>query len=402
MYWQNSKFRSDFAEKIQVVIRSSRMICNFTAIEIENSIFRACQHDSDVYFQQIYDLTVYIKKQKNNEYLTQDVINNPTEALRKFIDNARNLVAEPGVSKVAQTRTLTVAQSRVTSTAQTRTSSSAQTRVSSTTAQTRVLLPSQARIFQLPQTRVASASQPQKISRTERRILTSAELRLLTLAETLGSTSAEPRVSSTTAQTRVLPPTQAHIFPLPQTRVSSAEPRSNSALLDPVLSDREHYNLLKAQLRSNLAYYQESLGAVMRSKEQIGVPNLRTNPELTDQYLNSVFEYANLDVKLKTKLEDRSCSSVCYKEFKKVGRLLRKSTSTDSNCKMCLNRSSIAVPANAVLYSCGHNFLCHGCAMSYWNKGKSCGCEGCLVNCKVVCPICRVVIKDVIKSYSPI
>lgn len=82
--------------------------------------------------------------------------------------------------------------------------------------------------------------------------------------------------------------------------------------------------------------------------------------------------------------------------------MLRKTPSTDSNCKMCMNRSSIAVPANAVLYSCGHNFLCHGCAMSYWNKGKACGCDGCLINSKVVCPICRKAIKDVIKSYSPL
>ena len=277
---------------------------------------------------------------ENFEYLTQDVINNPTVALRKLIDNA-----ESSLSSVAQTHT----SSTVT---QTRTSSSARTRV----------LPS-------VQTRALPTAEPSVSSAAHSRVLPSTQTRIVP--------SVNARISSSSQQQRTL---------RTETRVS-AQPRSTSALLDPILSDKDHYNLLKARLRSDLASFKETIVAkdiILRSSWQFG-----------DQNSNSVFQYAN------PKLEDSSCSYVCYKEFKKVAKLLEKCPSTDSNCKMCINRSSIAVPANAVLYSCGHNFLCHGCAVSYWNKGKSCGCEGCLVNSKVVCPICRVAIKDVIKSYSP-
>lgn len=54
------------------VIRSSKMISNFTANEIEKCIFNAFQHDSEVYFQQIYDLTIYIRK--HSEYLIENKI----------------------------------------------------------------------------------------------------------------------------------------------------------------------------------------------------------------------------------------------------------------------------------------------------------------------------------------
>lgn len=101
-------------------------------------------------------------------------------------------------------------------------------------------------------------------------------------------------------------------------------------------------------------------------------------------------------------LEDKSCSDICFKEFKKVSKMLQLIPSSDADCKMCMNRFFTIVPANAVFYPCGHNFVCFKCANSYWNNGKACGCKGCLINSKVVCPICRVAIKDVIKSYSPL
>ncbi|CAO1312081.1 unnamed protein product [Diamesa serratosioi] len=228
-YWQNSKFRSDFTDQLQSVIRSSRMLSKFTATEIEKSIFNAFQHDYDEYFQQIYDLSIYINQHKNYENLTQDVINNPTKALIKLKGYASNFALE----------------------------------------------------------------------RKQREIK----------AQQLAA---------------------------------------------------EKLAKLKKDLEDNLN-----------------------------------------ELKRIKKLEEKSCSPICYKEFKKICKILQMIPSNDTDCKMCMNRFFMVVPANAVFYSCGHNFLCIDCANSYWNKGNSCGCKGCLVNTKVVCPICNVPIKDVIKSYSP-
>lgn len=119
-----------------------------------------------------------------------------------------------------------------------------------------------------------------------------------------------------------------------------------------------------------------------------------TRPRVTDGIANFRKEYIE-------ELRLKKCSDYCYKKFMELGKMLEVLPYNDSVCKMCMYQSSIAVPANAVFYSCGHNFLCHQCAMKYWNEGKSCGCAGCLVNSKVVCPICSEEIQDVIKSYCP-
>ncbi|KAF2359537.1 Neuralized repeat (NHR) domain [Trinorchestia longiramus] len=54
-----------------------------------------------------------------------------------------------------------------------------------------------------------------------------------------------------------------------------------------------------------------------------------------------------------------------------------------SECSVCYERH-----IDSVLYSCGHMCMCYTCAIQQW-KGRGGG----------VCPICRAVIKDVIRTY---
>ncbi len=52
-------------------------------------------------------------------------------------------------------------------------------------------------------------------------------------------------------------------------------------------------------------------------------------------------------------------------------------------CIVCLER-----PVDCVIYSCGHMCMCHSCAVQQW-RGRGGG----------FCPICRDVIRDVIKTF---
>ncbi len=52
-------------------------------------------------------------------------------------------------------------------------------------------------------------------------------------------------------------------------------------------------------------------------------------------------------------------------------------------CIVCLER-----PVDCVIYSCGHMCMCHGCAVQQW-RGRGGG----------FCPICREVIRDVIRTF---
>lgn len=54
-----------------------------------------------------------------------------------------------------------------------------------------------------------------------------------------------------------------------------------------------------------------------------------------------------------------------------------------SECTICYEK-----PVDCVLYTCGHMCMCFGCAMQQW-KGRGGG----------FCPICRVHIRDVIKTF---
>lgn len=54
-----------------------------------------------------------------------------------------------------------------------------------------------------------------------------------------------------------------------------------------------------------------------------------------------------------------------------------------SECSVCYERQ-----VDSVLYSCGHMCMCYTCALQQW-RGRGGG----------VCPICRAVIKDVIRTY---
>lgn len=55
-----------------------------------------------------------------------------------------------------------------------------------------------------------------------------------------------------------------------------------------------------------------------------------------------------------------------------------------SECSICYER-----PIDSVLYMCGHMCMCFECAVQQW-RGKGGG----------HCPMCRAVIRDVIRTYK--
>lgn len=55
-----------------------------------------------------------------------------------------------------------------------------------------------------------------------------------------------------------------------------------------------------------------------------------------------------------------------------------------TDCTICYEN-----PIDAVLYMCGHMCMCYECALQQW-RGKGGG----------HCPLCRAVIKDVIRTYK--
>lgn len=54
-----------------------------------------------------------------------------------------------------------------------------------------------------------------------------------------------------------------------------------------------------------------------------------------------------------------------------------------AECIICYTKK-----IDAVLYSCGHMSLCYDCALKQWRMGTG------------HCPLCRAVIKDVIRIYK--
>lgn len=57
---------------------------------------------------------------------------------------------------------------------------------------------------------------------------------------------------------------------------------------------------------------------------------------------------------------------------------------TGAECTICYEN-----PIDAVLYMCGHMCMCYDCARQQW-RGKGGG----------HCPLCRAVIRDVIRTYK--
>ncbi|KAJ8943711.1 hypothetical protein NQ314_009684 [Rhamnusium bicolor] len=55
-----------------------------------------------------------------------------------------------------------------------------------------------------------------------------------------------------------------------------------------------------------------------------------------------------------------------------------------AECTICYEHS-----IDAVLYMCGHMCMCYECALQQW-RGKGGG----------HCPLCRAVIRDVIRTYK--
>lgn len=55
-----------------------------------------------------------------------------------------------------------------------------------------------------------------------------------------------------------------------------------------------------------------------------------------------------------------------------------------TECTICCER-----PIDSVLYMCGHMCMCYDCAVQQW-RGKGGG----------HCPLCRAVIRDVIRTYK--
>lgn len=293
---------------------------------------------------------------ENSEHLTQVVLNNPTKALKQFNDNARKLVAEPCIP-VEAPRVPAVApripavESRI---------SVVEPRTLSELAQPRIL-PEIAQPHILPKSIV-----PRVLFKDEPFI----DL------EDISSSSEDESCTHYTMGRETLARKARSILLAAKPRPSSITKRDISVI-------QTH--------RGSLDH--EILAIPLGKKSSITLKEL---PGLigSDAKPNRRIMDGELSIK--------NCSDHCYKKFMELGKMLEVLPYNDSVCKMCMHQSSIAVPANAVFYSCGHNFLCHHCAMNYWNDGKSCGCAGCLVNSKVVCPICSVEIQDVIKSYGPL
>jgi protein neuralized len=59
-------------------------------------------------------------------------------------------------------------------------------------------------------------------------------------------------------------------------------------------------------------------------------------------------------------------------------------TTSGNECSICYERS-----IDSVLYMCGHMCMCYECAVQQW-RGKGGG----------HCPLCRAVIRDVIRTYK--
>lgn len=55
-----------------------------------------------------------------------------------------------------------------------------------------------------------------------------------------------------------------------------------------------------------------------------------------------------------------------------------------AECTICYEN-----PIDAVLYMCGHMCMCYECALQQW-RGKGGG----------QCPLCRAIIRDVIRTYK--
>lgn len=67
-----------------------------------------------------------------------------------------------------------------------------------------------------------------------------------------------------------------------------------------------------------------------------------------------------------------------------VGQYAVSNTMSGSECSICYERA-----IDSVLYTCGHMCMCYECAVQQW-RGKGGG----------HCPMCRAVIRDVIRTYK--
>lgn len=62
----------------------------------------------------------------------------------------------------------------------------------------------------------------------------------------------------------------------------------------------------------------------------------------------------------------------------------QQSTDSSAECTICYEN-----PIDSVLYMCGHMCMCYDCAIEQW-RGVGGG----------QCPLCRAVIRDVIRTYT--
>lgn len=62
----------------------------------------------------------------------------------------------------------------------------------------------------------------------------------------------------------------------------------------------------------------------------------------------------------------------------------QQSTDSGAECTICYEN-----PIDSVLYMCGHMCMCYDCAIEQW-RGVGGG----------QCPLCRAVIRDVIRTYT--
>lgn len=62
----------------------------------------------------------------------------------------------------------------------------------------------------------------------------------------------------------------------------------------------------------------------------------------------------------------------------------QQSTDSGVECTICYEN-----PIDSVLYMCGHMCMCYNCAIEQW-RGVGGG----------QCPLCRAVIRDVIRTYT--
>lgn len=85
-----------------------------------------------------------------------------------------------------------------------------------------------------------------------------------------------------------------------------------------------------------------------------------------------------------TKNASSSSSTMSMSKQSLNEKKMEKELTTSSECTICYEKN-----IDSVLYMCGHMCMCYECAIEQW-RGAGCG----------QCPLCRAVIRDVIRTYT--